>query len=125
MAAPYSRSRCGGTVAREPVVIGASQHGRRFRIAYPPEAEADRRVEDHGVDAFAVHVGEARHGVAGARTSLLHRHGSDRGPYIGSGLAHLPEPGEEDLLAPHEHVVESVGIGDSGGAVPLGHRRPG
>ena len=64
----------GRAVAGEPVVVGPRERRRGSGIAEPPEAQADRRVEHHGVDALDVQVLHAGDGIEGARARLLERH---------------------------------------------------
>jgi hypothetical protein len=118
MATPKEAIRIGLAVVGEPAVVGAAHRRGERGLAHRAREEPHRRVEEGGVDAVEVHVGDPRVRVEAARAPVheLHRR-----------LVHLALPGADGaddvqpfLAAQHlvfdEQALLAVGVDDDLGS---------
>ncbi len=122
---PEEAARVGGTVGGEPVVVGPSQRHAAGRLLDQREVEADGGIEDGLVDALAVHVGQAGHGVGAAGLRLGQRAEGGRVVEGGARPGQRAQRNGQDLRCADHHVLVAVGVGVDPRPLFVGQAGPG
>ena len=112
-------------VIREPAVVGAAGRRRGVRVFHPAQEQSEARVEEGGVDSFAVHVDDARVRIETALAPFEVRHAgvdlavarADRAEHAERRRLLAAAPQAEVEAFVDEEALVAFGVDDEFGAV--------